>query len=292
MFRSWLREPLLHFLAIGALLFAIFGWQGGTGSNRIVVTPGEVESMVATFSRTWQRQPTEQELKNLLDDRIRDEMAVREAVALGLDRDDTVIRRRLRQKLEFIVEGDVDATPVTDAELQTYLDRHPDRYRLEPILTLRQVYLSPQRRGAALDADGQALLARLTLAGASAEIGNAGDPLLMPAELPGASRSDIARQFGDVFADATAKLQVGKWTGPIPSGFGVHVVFVRERVDSRAPRLDEVRADVERDLRADRQRERLDALYVDLLSRYRITIEGASGARSNNSAATPAGTAK
>jgi hypothetical protein len=181
---------------------------------------------------------------------------------------------------------------VTDAELQTYLNRYPDRYWIEPILTFRQVYLSPQRRGAALDADGQALLARLSLAGADTEIRNAGDPLLLPAELPRASRSEIARQFGDVFADAIAKVSIGTWTGPIPSGFGVHVVFVRERVDARAPRLDEVRADVERDLRADRRKERLDAMYVDLLSRYHIAVERVSGTSANNVAAAPAGTAR
>ena len=248
MLRSWLREPLVHFVAIGALLFLLFAWKGGGGSNRIVVTPGEVESMVAAFNRTWQRQPTEQELKGLLDDRVRDEMAVREAVSLGLDRDDTVIRRRLRQKIEFIVEGDVDASAVSDADLQAFLDKHPDQYRLEPRMTFRQVYLSPNRHGASLDYDGQALLAKLGAAGEHADISRAGDSLMLPAELTDAGRGEVARQFGETFADALVKAPTRTWTGPIPSGFGMHVVFIRERVDGRAPRLADVRAEVERDL--------------------------------------------
>ena len=118
---GWRREPLVHFVVLGAILFALAQWRGGgAGANAIVITPGQVDAMVATFTRTWQRPPTDEELKGLIDDSVREELAVREAVALGLDRDDTVIRRRLRQKVEFIVEGEVDATPVTDAELQAY----------------------------------------------------------------------------------------------------------------------------------------------------------------------------
>ena len=168
---TWWREPLVHFLAIGALLFLVFNWRGGGGpsSNRIVITPGQIDSMVAGFGRTWQRPPTEQELKGLVDDYVREEMATREAMALGLDRDDTVIRRRLRQKLEFVAEDTIDAAPATDAELQAWLDAHPETFRTEPQVAFRQVYLSPDRRGAAVDADARALLAQLSAAGPSVD---------------------------------------------------------------------------------------------------------------------------
>jgi hydrogenase/urease accessory protein HupE len=264
MLRPWLREPLVHFLAMGALLFLLFSLKGGSGSSRIVVTPGEVDSMAATFARTWQRPPTEQELKGLLDDRVRDEMAVREAVSLGLDRDDAVIRRRLRQKLEFIVEGDEDAVPVTDAELQAFLDRHADKYRIEPTFTFRQVYLNPDRRRGSLEADGLALLQSLSVVGEHADISRAGDALMLPSGLERATRSEVARQFGDAFAGALVEAPTGRWTGPVPSGFGVHVVFIRDRVDGRAARLDEVRQEVERDLLTERRKERLDRMYREL----------------------------
>ena len=146
--RLW-HEPLVHFLAIGALLFVVFHWGGGSraGSSRIVITPGQIDAIVAGFTRTWQRPPTEEELKGQLDEHVREEIATREAMALGLDRDDTVIQRRLRQKLEFMTEDAIEATPPTDAELQAWLDAHPDRFRLETEVAFRQVYLSPDRRG-------------------------------------------------------------------------------------------------------------------------------------------------
>ena len=125
-----------------------------------MITPGQIDSLAATFTRTWQRPPTEVELKGLVDDHVRNEMATREAVALGLDRDDTVIARRLRQKLEFLVEDSADAAPVTDADLQAWLERHPDQFRKAPEVAFRQVYLSPDRRGDAAERDAQRLLAQ------------------------------------------------------------------------------------------------------------------------------------
>lgn len=271
--RSWLREPLVHFLSIGLVLFLLSAWRGTSGPDRIVVTAGQLASLTSTFSGSWQRQPTGQELKGLLDERIRDEIAVREAAALGLDRDDSVIRRRLRQKLEFIVEGDVDATPLGDRELQAYLDQHADRYKREPVVTFRQVYLDPSRRRTTLDQDGATLLARLSAAGPRADISRAGDALMVPAEMPQAPRSGVARLFGDTFADTLLTAPVGRWTGPVASGFGVHVVYIAYRTEARAAQLQDVRADVERDMRDALRRQRLDEMYAQLLTRYRVSVE-------------------
>ena len=159
----WLREPLVHFVALGGLLFLAFNWWGGggPGSSRIVITPGQVDSIAAGFARTWQRPPTDAELKGLIDDYVREEIAAREAMTAGLDRDDTVIRRRLRQKLEFVAEDSIDSTPPTDAELQAWLEQHPEAFRVEPEVAFRQVYLSPDRRRASLEGDGRRLLAQL-----------------------------------------------------------------------------------------------------------------------------------
>ena len=287
----WLREPLVHFLAIGALLFLVFNWRGGGGpsSNRIVITPGQIDSMVAGFTRTWQRPPTDQELKGLLDDYVREEMATREAMALGLDRDDTVIRRRLRQKLEFVAEDTIDAAPATEAELQAWLDAHPDAFRTEAQVAFRQVYLSPDRRGAAVDADARALLARLSAAGPSVAIDRAGDALMLPLEVDSSTRTDIARQFGEEFADAILKVEPGRWTGPLNSGYGLHLVFVRERREGRVPGLAEVRAIVEREFLGDRRKRRLNAMYERMLEDYRITVEPRAAAPAT--AGTPAGAA-
>ena len=140
-----LREPLVHFLLLGGLLFLFFQWRGSGGptSSRIVITPGLVEHLASGFGRTWQRPPTDAELKGLIDDYVKEEIATREAVGMGLDRDDTIIRRRLRQKLEFLVEDAASSAPPTDAELEAWLDKHPQSFRAEPQLAFRQVYVEP-----------------------------------------------------------------------------------------------------------------------------------------------------
>ena len=269
------REPLVHFLVLGALLFLAFQWRGadGPGSNRIVLTPGQIEALAAGFARTWQRPPTDEELKGLIDDHVRDEIATREAMALGLDRDDTVIRRRLRQKLEFAAEDAIDATPPTEADLQSWLDQNAAKYQTDPQVAFRQVYLSPDRRGAAVEEDARKLLARLSGARPDAPTDTVGDVLMLPGEMPLSSRTEVARQFGEEFADALLVQEPGRWAGPVRSGYGLHLVHVRERIDGRLPLLADVRQLVERDFMAARRRQRLDAMYERLLQRYRVTVE-------------------
>ena len=274
MITRWLREPIVHFLALGALLFAVSHWRGGSGSasNRIVITPGQMDSLVATFTRTWQRPPTEAELKGLVDDYVRDELATREAAALGLDRDDTVIRRRLRQKLEFLVEDSVDEAPVTDAELEAWLEGHPDQFRAEPEVAFRQVYLSADRRGDSVERDAKKLLEKLSGAGTDVAA-DVGDPSMLPRDVGRSTRSSIARDFGDSFADEVLKVEPGHWVGPVRSGYGLHLVFVNARQAERMPSLDEVRPLVERELLSARRRQQIDAKYAEMLSHYRVVIE-------------------
>jgi len=294
-FRAALREPLVHFLALGALLFLVFHWWGGggQGSSRIVITPGQIDSLVVGFTRTWQRPPTERELKGLIDDYVREEIAVREAMTAGLDRDDTIIRRRLRQKLEFLAEDTIDAVPATDAELQAWLDAHADAFETEPEVSLRQVYVSVDRRGEAARRDAEALRARLEAAGPDAAIDTLGDRLMLPQELDHATRSDVARLFGDHFADAVLELEPGRWVGPVESGYGLHVVLVRDRVEGRLPSLDEVRPIVEREFLNDRRTRQLDAMYDRLLERYRVVVErrdaDAGAAADTTASGTPGG---
>ena len=184
--KALLREPLVHFLLLGGLLFLFFEWRGSGGptSSRIVITPGLVEHLASGFGRTWQRPPTDAELKGLIDDYVKEEIATREAVGMGLDRDDTIIRRRLRQKLEFLAEDASSAAPATDAELRAWLDKHPESFRAEPQLAFRQVYVSPERRGASAGRDAETLLARLRAKGKDATTDGLGDPSMLPAELP------------------------------------------------------------------------------------------------------------
>lgn len=258
---------------IGTLIFLVFFWWGGSGSARIVITSGQIDSMAEGFTRTWQRPPSEQELKGLIDDYVREEIAAREAMAAGLDRDDTIIRRRLRQKLEFLAEDSIDMVTPTDAELQTWLETHPASFRREPEVAFRQVYVSEDRGGAAAEAEAGRILAHLESAAPDVTIDAMGDRLMVPQEVTRSTRSDVARQFGEAFADALVQLEPGRWHGPIRSGYGLHIVLVRERQEGHTPALADVRPMVEREFLADRRASELRAMYERLLDRYRIHIE-------------------
>jgi hypothetical protein len=291
-FRDWIREPLVQFMAIGLGLYLIFAWRGDTGPNSydIVVTQGQVDALAAGFVGVWQRPPNEQELKALVDDFVREEIATREAMRMGLDRDDVVIRRRLRQKVEFLTEDISNASPPTDSELQAYFNQYPDKFRTEPEVAIRQVFLNPNRRHAETAHDAKLLLARLSATGADTNIKTLGDPLMRPSEMPLSSRTEVSRLFGNGFADEVLKLTPGRWSGPIESAYGLHLVFATERVDGRLPSLAQIRPLVEREMLSDRQTHELDAMYDQLLKHYHVIMErhASRSATSAQAGSTPA----
>lgn len=269
------REPLVHFLLIGAALFLAFEWSGGAGSSggRILITRGQIEHLAQSFEIVWLRPPTGQELKGLVDDYVREEVAIREAMSMGLDRDDTVIRRRLRQKLEFTVEDSVEAHPPTDDDLMLWLEKHPESFRSEPAISFRQVYVSRDRRGGAADEFARRLLEELGREGAEASIEPLGDPLMLPQEVSLSPRSDVGGLFGEDFTSRVFALEPGRWEGPIESGYGLHLVWVRERVEGRLPALGEVRDAVAREFLLARRKAELEATYEQMLSKYTVVIE-------------------
>jgi hypothetical protein len=246
--------------------------------DEIVVSTGRVEHLAATYARTWQRQPTEAELKGLIDDWVREEIAYREAMALGLDKDDTVIRRRLRQKLEFMSEDVAALADPTDAELSAFLEAHPDIFHMETRYTFSQVYLDPQRHGDKLARDAARLLAQLNAAGAKADISTLGDLLLLEQTYRSVSTRDVAAQFGEAFATRLDGVAPGKWQGPIESGYGVHLVLISERADGGAPELAAVRDNVRREWENAQRLENNRKVYENLLKRYTVTIEDLDGA--------------
>jgi hypothetical protein len=274
--RKLLNEPLVHFLAIGGVLFLVGSWGGdsaGSSSTRIVVSTAQVEHLAAAFSRTWQRSPSTIELEGLVDDFIREEVLYREAIAMGLDRDDTIIRRRLRQKVEFITDDMSAQTVPSEKDLEAYLHDHGASYRSEPRIAFRQVFLNLEKRQGRAADDARMLLARLQTHDPGVELARFGDRIMLPERLELSPRSDVARQFGDGFARVILQLPVGRWAGPVESGYGLHLVFVIERLDGATPALAEVRAAVERDWFAARRKALNDAMYRKLRSRYTVTVE-------------------
>jgi hypothetical protein len=270
----WFREPLLHFLVLGAVLFWLAGALGDPAQgrrDRIVLSAGDVEQIAAGFERTWQRPPTQAELAGLLEDRVREEIFYREALALGLDRDDTIVRRRMRQKMEFLSE-DLAALEPGDADLEAWLAANPDAFRQEPRVAFRQIYLSRDRRGASVQGDAERLVAELRAQDGTVDLATRGDPLPLPAESDGLSASEASRLFGAAFAARLLELEPGRWEGPVESAYGLHAVFVRERVPGRDPALAEVRDAVAREWQAERRRQAREDSYRALRSRYEVEI--------------------
>jgi parvulin-like peptidyl-prolyl isomerase len=280
--RGLLREPLLHFLLLGALLFAVDAWRRppervGAGGE-IVVTEARVRTLAQNFARTWQRPPTREELDGLVESYVREEVMVREALALGLDRDDAIIRKRLQQKVEFVSDQAAALAAPSDAELEAYLAKNADAFRREPRVTFVQVYLDPARRGAALQADAERLRERL--AAKSIDIRKAGDSLmLLQSRYDNAPQGEVARLFGTEFAEQLVKQQPGAWAGPLLSGYGAHLVLVETITPGGTPTLDEVRPLVEREWTNAKRRELAQEWYASLRSKYKVNIQMPAAAR-------------
>jgi hypothetical protein len=267
------REPLLHFALVGAVLFGVSAARTPDAPLRdeIVVSAGEIGNLATIFTRTWQRPPTEAELDGLIAARLREEVLYREALALGLDAGDVVVRRRLVQKLEFLSDDLAARRDPSDAELQAWLDAHAETYASEARLSFRQVFLEPGRRGEDLAADGAAIRARLA---AGTPPDTVGDPTLLPSALADEPRSRIARAFGERFADAIVRAETGRWLGPLESAYGAHIVRVDKVVPGGPATLDTARDAVLRDWRGQQRRTAQQALYEKLRARYRVTIAG------------------
>jgi len=272
-----LREPLFHFVVLGAALFGLNAWLDSDtveASDRdIIVSEGRVESLIALFVKTRQRSPTAEELKGLIDDHVLEQVLYREAVTLGLDQDDTIVRRRMRQKMEFVVDDILEQAEPTEAELLQWLADHPDSFALPGRLHFRQVYLNAERRGDAVRSDASQLLAQLGEKGAGFDARELGDASLLEHAHADTSTDVIRGTFGKGFAESLAKVKLGEWSGPIESVFGLHVVIVDKHEKGRVPELAEVRAAVARDVAYSRREAEKRQFYDGVLSRYRVEIE-------------------
>lgn len=271
-----LREPLLHFLLLGAAIFAVYGLVSKRSSGepgKIVISAGQVAAMAEGFARTWRRPPTRAEIEGLIRDRVKEEVYSREAMALGLDKDDTIIRRRLRQKMEFVTDDVAALAEPTDDELSAFLKAHVDRFRVQRQFTFNQIYLNPERRGENLERDTEQLLAQLQQAGDKADVPELGDPFLLEHKFESLPASEVVKQFGDKFTAKLGELSPRRWQGPLESGYGVHLVWISERTEGRVPALAEVRDAVRREWANARRLEANEKFYQELLKRYVVTIE-------------------
>lgn len=273
--KHWLKEPLLHFLVLGLFIFILYEWRspGLPSEDEIVVTRGQQEHLVTAFSRTWQRPPSSRELTNLIDDWIREEIAYRESQLMGLDANDVIIRRRLRQKLETLAEDIVSMAEPEEAQLQAFLEANRSEYLAEPWFSLKQVFFSLDRREDRAMDDAQDALRAIRAADPSSTEIPAGDPLPLPSHMERLRSSAIAAQFGQVFVDHLQGLPDGQWQGPIRSGYGLHLVYIEASIPGRELTIDEARDALIRDWSSEQRNLAIDRLYERLAERYEIIIE-------------------
>lgn len=276
MFRRVLKEPLLHFLVLGAAIFVVFHVTRDPSANRadrIVVSSGSVAQMIEGFTRTWQRPPTEQELQGLINDYIKEEVLYREAISLGLDRDDTIVRRRMSQKLDFLSE-DLNRLPdPTQNQLREFLAKHPEKFRIGTKISFTQIYFNPDRRGAATQQDVEELRKRILENNGSIDLTQVGDPFLLQPDQDSLLEADIEKLFGAAFASELLKIKPGQWTGPLKSEYGLHLVVVRARTEGRLPDLSEIRSQVQREWTDTQRRERKVNFYKNLREKYTVKVD-------------------
>lgn len=264
-----LREPLVHFLAAGVLIFVVLsGRPPDAGERRIVVNEAVVSGLVNRYVQAFRRPPSDEELDGLIRDYVRGEVYYREALRLGLDQDDEVVKKRLRNKMLAIAGAEAEAAQPSDAELQALLDKDPARYASPPRYTLEQRYLGPD--SPALRSAIKAQLAALK-PGATPTLPSA--PIPLPSQLEDVPAFDLATQFGDEFAAALDKAPLGQWSGPIPSGFGLHLVKLERRGAPPPPKLADLRQRLENDWRSAAVRKAEDANLNALLEGYDVVIE-------------------
>jgi hypothetical protein len=269
--------PLAIFLLLGLAVFALDRWRDGdAGSRTIEVTEAQLAGIRERWAAQWDRPPTERELAGLVEDAVKEAILYREALRLGLDRDDTIVRRRLAQKMTFMLEDGAAVALPTDRELEAYHAARRERYRETRRTTFVHVFLSDDRR-ADPAGDARALVDELTSGGGD-DWRQLGDPFMLLREYADRTDQEIVELFGGRFAAALRDLTSGAWHGPIRSAYGTHLVRVVARTEPRTPSFTEVRDRVAEDLITERRREQNEAALDALRARYEVRMPEASAA--------------
>ena len=275
----WAREPLLHFLVIGAALFAVYYWRNPSAANsdtsrRIELTNDDLRQLEISWTAQWQRPPTPDEMRNLVEDKVHQEILYREGLALGLDRDDTIVKRRLAQKMEFLSD-DVSALrdPSLD-ELKKWYAKHGAQFTLPSRITFRHLYFSSDKRGSKARDAAVAALAKLPdNSAATIDLTSLGDRFMFQDHYAESTSDQVAKVFGTRFAEELLKLRPGKWNGPVESGLGWHLVWVDAITPRCTPDFEEVDvSEIKSQWLAAQRAETKRELFAAMRARYEIVL--------------------
>jgi hypothetical protein len=273
-----LTEPLVQFLVIGACIYGAYALFGAPEENfrdtTIIVDSNRINAMISQWERRWNRLPTREEIDGLIQTYIREDVLYRQAVAMGLNEDDPITRRRMAQKLQFLTSDLSMMQQPLEGELEKYFSEKAGSYRGEDMISFTQVFIDPDKREDATLSDAAEILAQLKAAGEpDAGTFQAGDRLILQNNFSSATELEIRRQLGSGFAEVVMTLEPGQWHGPVLSGYGVHLVYVYEFVKAPPAVFENVQARVLEDWHEEK-REQFNADFLESLkSRYQIVIE-------------------
>ena len=280
--KKLLIEPFIHFFILGLAIFGLHAVLDRKPEAKaedpylIEVTSADIEWFRAMWSKRMGREPTVQDLRGQVNHLIREQVLSREAVSMGLDEGDMVVRRRLAQKMDFLFRDLSDITEPSDSDLQEYLEKKRSTYEIPPRVTFTHVYFNTDKRGGEGAAKAvRSLVETLnTEEGASSDASVLGDPFLLPPSYSNKILAEIRRDFGPEFADTVLDLEPGAWQGPVASGYGLHAVYVHERSDAKLPDFSDIKERLKAEWMAERQREIARKAYEKLRGRYRVLLEG------------------
>ncbi len=276
--RSAARDPLVHFLVLGLVMFGVYqalqpDAERAGPPTEIRFTVDDLAQLVIGFEAQWNRPPTQAEFNAVLEDRVRQDILYREALVLGLDKEDTIVKRRMAQKMQFLAEDVAAAREPTDDELRAWFADNAELFAMPARVSFRHIYFSPDRRGAEARADAAKALGALeTLPVLVSAASSAGDPFMFQDYYGERTVPAIAREFGPEFAQAVAELPPGSWRGPVQSGYGWHLVYVEAVVPGRVPDFGEISKDVKTAWLAERKAEAWREAYAEMRARYTIVL--------------------
>lgn len=272
------REPLIHFLLIGAMLFGADRYLrpvgGGTpSSTQIQLSLDDLAQLALQFQAQWRREPTAEELSRLIENKVQSEVLYREALAMGLDKDDEIVKRRMAQKMQFLAEDVASAREPTSAELKSWFEKKQAAFAQPNRLSFRHLYFSPDIRGRRARDDAAKALAKLAGQPQDAKLaGSLADSFMFQDYYRDRAPEFLGKEFGPRFALAVAKLPTGSWQGPIESGFGWHLVFVDTVIPGRVPAFEEIEPDVKTAWLGEQKEQAWQKAYKEMRAKYTVLL--------------------
>jgi len=268
LFKRILQEPLLHFLVVGSLLFFYLSSTDTETKSQVTISQGKIKQLTAQFTKTRQRTPSDEELDALIENQIREDLAFEHGVQMGLVENDSIIKRRVQQKIEFMLNDSIGSIEPSLEDLETYLTTHKEQYTIEPVYAFRHIYINPEQHD-----DVNAFILELQSNNLDKSYRNVGDSMMMQSEFVDISTAHIARLFGRKFSKNLDAISLKRWQGPVKSGYGVHLVYIDNKIPKHLATLEEVETQLRRDFRVDAQKKAVNSFYDELKVQYDVKVE-------------------